>query len=310
MIAAIIDCGTNTFNLLISEFQINEQPRIILNTKKSVKLGEGGLKDNNIAPAAFQRGVKTFLELVNISKDYKVDTVHAFATSAVRSSKNGHEFVKKIFEKTGIMVQVLNGDTEAQYIFKGVNLAIENMDEPSLIMDIGGGSTEFIIAEEQEVVWKKSFDLGATRLMQEFKPSDPVSTEDIEKIKVYLKEMLQPLALQLKKNPVRNLIGCSGSFESLADMIIAQKPQGSSYDKLYSFDDDDFKSIHKQLVASTEADRKIMPGLVEYRVDTIVFASIFIRYIKKRFKIDQMFYSSYALKEGVLADLILHKIAL
>lgn len=310
MIAAIIDCGTNTFNLLISEFQPGGQHRIILNTKKSVKLGEGGLKDNKIAPAAFQRGIKVFLELVHTAKDYKVDTVQAFATSAVRSSQNGPEFVKKIFDKTGIMVQVLNGDTEAQYIFKGVNLAIDELDEPSLIMDIGGGSTEFIIAEEQQVVWKKSFDLGAARLMQEFKPSDPVTPQNIDSIKMHFKEMLQPLASQLKKNPVINLIGCSGSFESLADMILASKQDSTPYNKIYAFDNDDFKSIHKQLLSSTESERKTMPGLVEYRIDTIVYASIFIRYIKKRFKIDQMYYSSYALKEGVLADLIHSKIAL
>lgn len=310
MIAAIIDCGTNTFNLLISEFQHGGEHRIILNTKKSVKLGEGGLKDNKIASAAFQRGVKVFSELLHTAKNYKVDTVQAFATSAVRSSQNGPEFVKKIYDKTGVMIQVLNGDTEAQFIFKGVNLALPELDEPSLIMDIGGGSTEFIITEEQQVVWKKSFDLGASRLMQEFKPSDPVTPENIDNIKMHFKEMLQPLATQLKKNPVKNLIGCSGSFESLADMILAKSSDRTPYDKIFAFENDDFKSIHKELVVSTESQRKTMPGLVEYRIDTIVFASIFIRYIKKRFKIDQMYYSSYALKEGVLADFIHSKIAL
>lgn len=310
MIAAIIDCGTNTFNLLISEFQPGGQHRIILNTKKSVKLGEGGLKDNKIAPEAFQRGVRVFLEMVQAAKKHKVDAIQAFATSAVRSSQNGPDFVKKILDKTGVMIQVLNGDTEAQYIFKGVNLAIEDLDEPSLIMDIGGGSTEFIIAEEQQVVWKKSFDLGAARLLQEFKPADPVTEENIESIIMHFKEMLQPLASHLKKNPVKNLIGCSGSFESLADMILAQKPDSTPYDKIYAFDNADFKSIYKTLLASSESERKAMPGLVEYRVDTIVYASIFIRYIKKRFKIDQMYYSSYALKEGVLADFIHSKTTL
>jgi exopolyphosphatase / guanosine-5'-triphosphate,3'-diphosphate pyrophosphatase len=310
MIAAIIDCGTNTFNLLIAEFDIFGKHHILLNTKKSVKLGEGGLINNKITPQAFQRGIETFTEFVDIAEKHNADSIKAFATSAVRSSFNGPDFVKKVFEKTGIMIQVINGDTEAQYIFKGVNLSFEKLNRPALIMDIGGGSTEFIISEKEQVIWKKSFDLGATRLIQEFKPSDPVLPEEVETIKEYFKDVLQPLATRLKKNPVNTLIGCSGSFESLADMIKAEKAEPSINEKLYRFDLDELKSVHKKLLISTEEQRRSMPGLVEYRVDTIVFASILVRHVLKRFKIENVYYSPYALKEGILADMISNRIAI
>lgn len=309
MIAAVIDCGTNTFNLLIAEYQVNGKHRIILNTKKSVKLGEGGFTDNKIAPQAFQRGVKTFTELNSIARGYKVDTIKAVATSAVRSSLNGPDFVKKIFDKTGVIIQVLNGDTEAQYIFKGVNLALEDLNHPVLVMDIGGGSTEFIMAEDNQVIWKKSFDLGATRLLQELKPNDPILPEDIDNAKNHFKSILQPLATRLKKYPIHTLIGCSGSFESLAHMIEAEKENNSPPGKLYRFDNDELKAMYRKIVASSEIERKKMPGLVEYRVDTIVYAAIFIRYIMKRFKTEKLYFSAYALKEGILADLIHQKIA-
>lgn len=310
MVAAIIDCGTNTFNLLVAEFEPNGQHNIILTTKKCVKLGENGFSSNHIAPQAFRRGVKAFCELVDIARDHKVDTIKAFGTSAVRSTQNGPDFVKKILDKTGIIIQVLNGDTEAQYIFKGVNLALEKIDEPMLIMDIGGGSTEFIIAEDQQVIWKKSFDLGASRLLQEFQPQDPVTPTDIDNIKSHFRNILAPLNTQLKKNPVNVLIGCSGSFESLADMIRAKNGDTTPRERFYQFDNDELKSLYQILINSTEKERKAMPGLVEYRADTIVYASILIRHIKKRFKIDQMYYSSYALKEGILSDMINHKIAI
>lgn len=312
MTAAIIDCGTNTFNLLVAEVQVSEGYKILLNTKKSVKLGEGGMTDNRIAQKPFERGIKTFIELVKMARKYKVESIHAFATSAVRSSKNGPEFVKKIQEKTGIIIQVLNGDTEAQYIYKGVRLALDDLPNPNpiLIMDIGGGSTEFIIASENQVLWKRSFDLGAARLIQHFQPSDPITPEQEKEIKEYFKEMLKPLNSQLKKYPVETLIGCSGSFESLADMIKADKNDNLPIYNTYIFNNEDFKSLFRKLITSTEADRKVMPGLVEYRVDTIVLASIFIRYVKKRYKIKNMTYSGFALKEGVLADLISGKIAL
>ncbi len=309
MIAAVIDCGTNTFNLLIAEYQVNGKHRIILNTKKSVKLGEGGLADNKIAPQAFQRGIKTFTELYAIARDYKVDTIKAVATSAVRSSMNGPDFVKKIFDKTGVIIQVLNGDTEAQYIFKGVNLALEDLNNPVLVMDIGGGSTEFIMAEDNQVIWKKSFELGAARFLQELKPSDPIIPEEIEKAKNHFKDTLQPLAMRLKKYPIQTLIGCSGSFESLADMIKAEKGDNTTIGKLYRFDNDDLKELYRKLIVSSEKERKNMPGLVDYRVDTIVYAAILIRHIMKRFKTEKLYYSTYALKEGILADLIYQKIA-
>lgn len=310
MIAAIIDCGTNTFNLLIAEFEFNGEHRILLNTKKSVKLGEGGLAGNRIAQKPFERGYKAFLEFVDLAKKHKADTIQAFATSAIRSTINGPEFVKKILEKTGIIIQVLNGDTEAQYIFKGVNLAMEGITKPVLIMDIGGGSTEFIIASDNQVHWKKSFELGASRLLEAFKPSDPVSPEQVIALKEHLKEILGPLNSQMKKHQIETLIGCSGSFESLADMIMADQNQSETTGKLYTFNNDELKAMHRRLLASTEAERKNIPGLVEYRVDTIVFASIFIRYVKKRYKIENVHHSSYALKEGVLADMIARKIAI
>lgn len=304
MTTAIIDCGTNTFNLLVATIEYDGRHKILLNTKKSVKLGEGGMIDNQIAQPAFQRGVKVFGEFVKLAKEHKADHINAVATSAVRSTVNGPDFVKKIYDKTGVMIQVINGDTEAQYIFKGVNFALEELNQPVLIMDIGGGSTEFIMAEDNQVIWKRSFDLGAARMIQELKPSDPITPEDIERVKNMFKETLPPLTSRLKKNPFQTLIGCSGSFESLAEIIKASKQIDSQTGKLYRFEHDDFKAVYNKLIASSEKERREMPGLVEYRVDSIVFAAIFIRYIIKRFKIEKMYYSSYALKEGILSDMI------
>ncbi len=309
MVAAVIDCGTNTFNLLIAEFHIFGQHRILLNTKKSVKLGEGGLANNQITPQAFQRGIKTFLEFVDLARDFKADTIKAFGTSAVRSSKNGPDFVKKILEKTGVIIQVLNGDTEAQYIFKGASLALENITEPALIMDIGGGSTEFIIVEEEQVLWKRSFDLGAARLLQEFRPHDPMLPDEINRVKDHFKEVLLPLSFKLKKNPVNLLIGCSGSFESIAEMIKAGNSDPTPIEKFYNIELQDLTKLYQKLILTTESERKNIPGLVEYRADTIVFASILVRHVLKRFKIDKIQYSSYALKEGILADLVNNRIS-
>ncbi len=310
MITAIIDCGTNTFNLLVVDYEIQGDYHVLLNTKKSVKLAEGGLENNKIAPKAFDRGIKAFVEFVKTANKYQPGRIHAVATSAIRSSVNGPDFVKKVFDKTGVMIQVLNGDTEAQYIYKGVRLALDNIQEPILIMDIGGGSTEFIIAHKNNVLWKKSFELGAARLLQQYQPSDPVTADQINSLKTHFKNILQPLTHQLKKQSINYLIGCSGTFESIADIIKTDKNEPENSDKLFSFQEKDFRNTCKKLIASTEEQRKQLPGLVNFRVDTIVYGSILIQFVKKRYKIPNMVYSTYALKEGILYDLIHEKVVL
>lgn len=309
MISAIIDCGTNTFNLLIVEYDLSGNYKQLLNTKESVKLFEGGFEKQMIAPVPFERGINTFLNFVKLAETHKASRIHAFATTAIRNSINGPDFVKTIFEKTQVMIQVLNGDTEAQYIYKGVKLALENVTEPLLIMDIGGGSTEFIIANENRVLWKRSFDLGATGLFMEFKPSDPITQEEIKLLKDHFKETLQPLTHQLKKYSVNHLIGCSGIFESISEIIQATKGKNKTTEKLFNIDENDFRQTTQLLINSTVAERRKICGLVEFRVDTIVNSTILIDFVIKRYKIPRITYSAYALKEGILYDLMDENVA-
>ncbi|MFW6275377.1 MAG: exopolyphosphatase [bacterium] len=308
---AIIDCGTNTFNLLIAElFENKEGFSVVHNEKKSVKLGEGGLNNGKIAPKPFQRGLDVFESLVKTARQMEVQSVKAFATSAIRSSTNGPDFVKSVHHKTGVMIQVINGDTEAQYIYKGVNLALNQFASSALIMDIGGGSTEFIIAQNNKVVWKRSFDLGAARLLELLKPANPLTNEQKTNLIQIFDELLSPLTEKMKEVEIDTLIGCSGSFESVSDMILHFKDSKiTSGAPVVLLDNNDFEVVYNELINSTEAERRNMPGLVHFRVDTIVFAVLFINYIKNLFGINQMYYSSYSLKEGVLADIMLQNIA-
>jgi len=308
---AIIDCGTNTFNLLIADLYENKEGfNVVHNEKKSVKLGEGGLTYGKIAPMPFQRGLEVFESFVKIARQMEVQSIKAFATSAIRSSTNGPDFVKSVYKKTGVMIQVINGDTEAQYIYKGVNLALDQFASSALIMDIGGGSTEFIIAQNNKVVWKRSFDLGAARLLEILKPANPLTTEQKTNLIQIFDDLLTPLTEKMEELKIDTLIGCSGSFESVSDMILHFKDaKSSSKAPVVLLSNNDFEIVYNQLLNSTEAERRNMAGLVHFRVDTIVFAILFINYIKNLFGINQMYYSSYSLKEGVLADIMIQNIA-
>jgi exopolyphosphatase / guanosine-5'-triphosphate,3'-diphosphate pyrophosphatase len=300
---AVIDLGTNTFNLLIAEYS-GSNYSILYKEELPVKLGEGGITKKIIDESSFKRGIEALKKYREIIRTFNTDNIHAFATSAIRSTQNGQDFVKQVFSETGIIINVIPGDEEAFYIYKGVRLAGMLDSEPSLIMDIGGGSTEFIIANNKNLFWKQSFDLGVSRLIQKFNPSDPVSDSNITMLCDYFDEILVPLFEQIKIFKPLQIIGCSGSFESFESMIQQEINPDKDSEIKNKIELPDFFNLCKILVRSSEAERYHIKGLVEMRIDTIVFAAIFVRHLIEKLSIKKILVSHYALKEGVLSDII------
>ncbi|MFI5149212.1 MAG: phosphatase [Bacteroidia bacterium] len=305
---AIIDLGTNTFNLLIAEKHSDGSHRILFKTKVASKLGEGGINDGIIRPAAFQRGMHALKGYKEKMDSLEVGTVYAFATSAIRSATNGAEFVQEVKSQTGIEIQIISGDREAELIYYGVRNAVKMQDTYSLIMDVGGGSTEFIIANKHRIIWKRSFDLGAARLLASYHESDPITVVEIERLRAHLLRELLPLFDAVNTYPVMELIGSSGSFDSLAEMIAHRFNHFHTLEGKteYRFNLDHTEEIYKLIVHSTRAERLKMKGLIEMRVDMIVVSSIFVRLVLTELDLIHMRLSTYSLKEGALWEL-LHK---
>ena len=306
MIIAIIDLGTNTFNLLIVEVFDDNSYKQISKTKLEVKLGEGGINRNFITPLAFERGMNALREHKRSIEKYKAEKIIAFATSAIRSSSNGAEFIRKVKRDIDLEVKILSGEQEAEFIYYGVRQALDLRSEATLIMDIGGGSNEFIIANNSEIFWKQSLDLGAARLLEKFNPSDPITLEELKRIEDHLRLTLFPLFYALEKYPVKELIGSSGSFETFAEMIAYKKytPEILKGKTEYIFDINDFHDIYQQIIKSTTKERLHTKGLIKMRVDMIVISGIFVNFILSSFNIKKMRLSTYALKEGVLWKLL------
>ncbi len=303
---AIIDLGTNTFNLLIARIEKGQSFSIEHSDKISVKLGEGGIQKNTILPEPFNRGIAAFAKHIDTCKLLSVEKIQAFATSAIRSANNGVDFVSQIKEKFTIQIEVIEGDREAELIFEGVRLGVVLSPSNSLIMDIGGGSTEFIIGNKNTILWKQSFNLGAARLLAKFNPHDPIRKEEIQELENYLEEMLQPLFEAVARYGVQELIGSSGSFDTFAEMISHKfySPINLALQTSFNFKMHDFYTIHKELLLSDKRQRMQTPGIIEMRVDMIVVSAIFTHFILERLKLTQMRLSTYALKEGVIAELM------
>ncbi len=303
----IIDMGTNTFNFLIVEQTHSDNFSILKKKKFSVKLGEKSLYKNVIGHDAMMRAIDAIEKIKVISKENKVSEVHAFATSAVRSAINKDDFLDFVKAKTGLSINVISGDEEAELIFHGVQKAITGIDDsPYLIMDIGGGSTEFIIAQKGKILWKYSFQLGVTRLLQYFNSSDPITKEEVIKIENYLTGKLVPLTKEIQKYRITALIGSSGSFDTIVSLIVNQlhNPIEWRPSTSYVIAIEDYILIHRLLILSTLEERKHMRGMELMRVEMMVLASIFIKFVIKKYHIEQLVQSAYALKEGAAFKLL------
>ncbi|WP_412467900.1 exopolyphosphatase [Pedobacter sp. KLB.chiD] len=301
---AVIDLGTNTFHLLIAE-TAEEQPEILYKTNVPVKLGEGRINDNIIIPEAFERGINCLKDFSKTIADYQVDVVRATATSAVRSAENGKDFVNAVNERTGIKIETISGDEEAELIYRGVKLS-GAIQEPSLIMDIGGGSVEFILCDTEKLIWKKSYNIGAARLMQQFFKSDPLSDSDKQHILFHIQKQLIDLFEICEKYKPQILIGSAGAFETFAELLTRKHHQNIIIEQLktYPFNHDDYIEIALKLINSTHQQRLKMPGIIPLRVDMIVIAALITNYVLGRAKINRLTLSTYDLKMGVLASMM------
>ena len=264
----------------------------------AVRLGEGGISVGTIAPEAFNRGIQALLRFRECIDQHRVTTIKAVATSAIRSAANGDEFISRAKSATGMNVEVIDGEKEAELIYQGVRAAVD-LPRSSLIVDIGGGSVEFIICDKNEIFWKKSYPIGAARLMSSFHHTDPISNVEISEIDSYLERILTDLKQQLNIYRPELMIGSAGAFETFAEL---QGPQfKTSFEKPAQIIDlDKFKEISAILLKSTHAERKEMPEIIPVRRDMIVVATVVTNYVLKISRAKSLKLSSYSLKEGML----------
>ena len=305
---ALIDLGTNTFHLLIVEMPATpgQQPMVVLRTKAGVRLGEDGISQGIIAPAAYDRALHTLAGFKEEMELHSVTEVRATATSAVRVTKNGPDLVREIFETTGIQVNVIAGDREAELICEGVRQAVDLGEAAQLIMDIGGGSVEFIIASQTTIFWKQSFEIGAQRLLDQFfpDPSGIFPAEAVEAEQRYFSTVLEPLVEAVQRYRPVGLVGASGSFDSLADIQLGQLRSESELPPCTELAVESFQSSYRHLLSGNHEQRKALPGILPMRADMLVVAAVLIDYVLGITEITRIRTSAYALKEGLLAEML------
>ncbi len=299
---AVIDLGTNIFNLLIADVLIDKF-NIIYKDKIPVRLGENGITKNIISEKAFERGVSGIEKFNEIIKKYNCELVRVIATSAIRNANNGTNFIDDVFVKTNIKIEVIDGNKEAELIFEGVKNTINFENENVLTLDIGGGSNEFIISKNNNILFRQSYNLGMSRLIEMFNPEDVISLETKSKIEAYLKNELTDFFKICANYKVEKLIGASGVFNTITS-IISTKKQYNTNTNLIKIDIDDFYSLYNQIINSSYKERLANKEISTYRAEMMVVTMVFLKFILENLKIVTLYQSEYSLKEGVMYSMI------
>jgi len=304
---AVLDLGTNTFNLLIAEQVNNEKYTILFSEKYPVKLGEGGINKGEITATAISRAHKAISYYHTQIINYKVSKIKAYGTSAFRTAENGLAFMSEVKKKYQIDIEIISGDKEAELIYLGVRQTLLLTNHKFLILDIGGGSNELILADMHRMYWKKSYPLGIARLLEKFTPSDPLTPNETEAISNYLESELSDLFSILKEYNIQTLVGASGSFETFVHMIKESEvieTEGETEGVCNEIPLAQYFELHQKLITSSFAQRTKMKGLEPMRIEMIVLASLFVNTLLKKHSFNTLYQSNFALKEGAVLEIL------
>lgn len=288
---AIIDIGTNTFNLLIGTV-VGNKIQVEFTTKEAVLLGMGGINEGTIAADAMQRAMETLSRFKDKCDELNVSSITGFGTSAMRASSNADELVNAAKDNLGIDIQIISGEDEANLIYKGVSL-LHNFNEPGIIMDIGGGSIEYIHADASGVLKSGSFDIGVSRIYQQLGAPDEFTVETRTEIHAFLEKEAGSFFENLQ---VDTLLGASGSFETFFEMINAA--EFVSKDAMVEIPIDKLNYWIEWALSSSLEERMANEWIVPMRKKMLPTAAYTIYWTMKKLGTRWVIISPYSLKEG------------
>lgn len=293
MRVGVIDLGTNTFNLLVADLHEGGFD-IVHNSKEGVALGMGGINEGFISDLAKKRAFDAFEKFKQICSDLSVSTIIGVGTSAVRDAQNNMEFIDEIQTRFGIDIEIVDGLEEAKLIYQGVSWSYE-FDKTSLIMDIGGGSTEFIRIEEGKELEFFSANIGVSRAVQLFDLQNPLSVEDQEKLVTWFEENSDGFK---HFGSCEVLVGASGSFETFYEMVHETEfPKSLENIRLSR---EELMKILDWIIESTFEERENHPFIIPIRRKMAPIAALKTKWIIEKFGIREIVISPCSLKEGVL----------
>ncbi|MSR25241.1 MAG: Ppx/GppA family phosphatase [Nitrospiraceae bacterium] len=303
MLLAGIDIGTLTCRLLIGRVAGDGRLTEVHSDRRILRLGEGVDRDRLLRPAAVARVVETLRDWRSVINSYHVDAQVAVATSAVRNARNREEFLGRVKQEVGFDVEVISGEEEARRTLLGIRSGLPGGVSSMLGLDIGGGSTEFILDRPSHAPIVHSVEIGVVRLTERLFTSDPPTTDEIQAARELITKEAEQARVMLGEFGGVTLVGTAGSITTLAAM--AQKL--STYEPLrihnYRLSLETIRGLERELLGRTTAQRREMPGLEAGREDVVVAGTLILRGVMETLGFSEGLVSDVGLREGILLDL-------
>lgn len=303
---AAVDMGTNSFHLIIVQVKSDGSFKIIDREREVIRLGSHKGKEFTwISEGEMEKAIDVLRDFGKIAQFYKAE-LRAIATSAIREAKNKSEFIDRVFEETGITIEAVDGKTEAELIYLGVQNALDVEDKRILCVDIGGGSTEFLLGENGISEFAESIKIGAVRLSKMFFPDYHLTESGIDMCRQYIKDKLD-YNTNLHPNHIFEMaVGSSGTIVAAAS-IISFRRSGKFKKTMNDFtftSDEIFGLTSDVLKCKSPVDRLFIEGMEIKRADIIPAGLLILSEVFNTFKLNEMTVSENALREGIIIDTI------
>lgn len=310
-IIAAIDLGTNSLHMVIVRIEPTLPSfTIIARDKETIRLGDRDLLTGHLKPQITERAIAALRRFQDVAKSFHAETIVAVATSATREAPNGKEFLQDIEVRLGLKVDLISGQEEARRIYLGVLSGMEFHNQPHMIIDIGGGSTEIILGDSHEERTLTSTKIGAVRLTTELITTDPISQGQFEYLQAYVKGMLErsteEVVSNLKFGESPRLVGTSGTIETLA-AIHAREKLGFIPSTLngYEFPLRDLRDWVQRLRRMSNVERATIPGIPDKRSEVIVAGAVILLEAMTLLAAQSITVCERSLREGIIVDWML-----
>jgi exopolyphosphatase / guanosine-5'-triphosphate,3'-diphosphate pyrophosphatase len=307
---AAIDIGTNSIHLLIAAIDpALHSFSVVLAEKSTTRLGERDPESGDLSAEAIERAFRTLRHCRELADSHGVEQIVTAATSAVREAPNGREFMQALQEQLGLEVDLVSGPEEARLIYLGVLSGMAFGDTPHLILDIGGGSTELILADGRDARALTSTRIGAVRLQREFCEQDPLPAPRRAFLEAYIQGALDPAVAQVKRmlkpgeRPL--MVGTSGTAMALAALAAAEDERAPLRLQGYRLSRARIDQLVARLVAMTPEQRRALTAINERRAEIIVPGALILQTTMAMLQVKELVVCERALREGLIVDWML-----
>jgi exopolyphosphatase/guanosine-5'-triphosphate,3'-diphosphate pyrophosphatase len=297
---AALDVGSNSFHLMVVERQVNGDVVVLERAKERVRLGESTLRDGVIPYETFRRGILALRKLAGTANSHRVSTVLAVGTSALREASNAWEFVEAARAEAGLHIQVIDGLEEARLIYRGARRALALEGRKVALFDVGGGSTEAILGDDEGCAFTGSLRLGVLRLRDHWPCSAPLSYGQRKAMSDWSRTVLTPTVSRMRRFGFDFLALSSGTALALARLAGEALPAVAGATRFRLTTAAVARWEEKLVNASTE--ERVALGVDPGRADTIVPGVIIVRSILELAGVEQALVCDAALREGLVAE--------